>query len=260
MNTIKAAKGLKPSPLSTLLCGLLLSMSISASGEVHLVTYLGSDGSTSFTAPKAKIFNAERIARQALDRLDLNLKVSQLPAMRALQQADAGYVDGDLWRLVGTDQHYANLVAVPEPLCYAKIYFYTLLDRTQSNFWSVMENPRVILLPETQALAAQLPQSLIARAPVQTLSISQALRALLRGDGNMILLPEGLIEVIEQEQKGALPWVLKLHPQVSQLPAHMLVHRRHWGITDTLAGHISDSKSTFNQTEHLPLATPIACR
>lgn len=239
---------------------LILSLSAGAENELHLVTYLGSDGSTSYRGASSEVFTAESIARSALAQLQRPLKVSQLPAMRALQQANAGYVDGDLWRLAGTEQQFDNLIAVREPLCYADIYFYTLLDRTQSNYWHSMILPKIILLPETQSLLPQLPETLIKQQPIQAASISQALRALLRGDGNMILLPEGLIEVIEQEQKGALPWVLKLHPSVAKLPAHLLLHKRHRDISEPLSLHIQASKDNFIQSNKLPDATAIECR
>lgn len=246
--------------VSGCLLGILVGVSAYASDKMHLVTYLGSDGSTSFEMNRPQIFNAEKIARDALAKLNVSLKVTQLPAMRALQQADAGYVDGDLWRLEGTDQHYANLIAIAEPICFADIYLYTLLDRTQSNYWETMASPRVILLPETRKLIHQLPKSLTRNEPIQSLSVSQALRALLRGDGNIILLPEGLIEVIEKEQQGSLPWVLKLHPKVAQLPAHLLMHRRHSGIAEQLSAHIAESKRNFNNEHHDLRSHPISCR
>lgn len=246
--------------VSGCLLGILVGVSAYASDKMHLVTYLGSDGSTSFEMNRPQIFNAEKIARDALAKLNMSLKVTQLPAMRALQQADAGYVDGDLWRLEGTDQHYANLIAIAEPICFADIYLYTLLDRTQSNYWETMASPRVILLPETRKLIHQLPKSLTRNEPIQSLSVSQALRALLRDDGNIILLPEGLIEVIEKEQQGSLPWVLKLHPQIAQLPAHLLIHRRHSGIIERLSANIAESKRNFNNEHHDLRSHPISCR
>lgn len=239
---------------------LILSLSADAENELHLVTYLGSDGSTSYQGANSEVFTAERIARSALAQFQRPLKVTQLPAMRALQQANAGYVDGDLWRLAGTEQQFDNLIAVQEPLCYADIYFYTLLDRTQSNYWDSMTRPTIILLPETQGLLPQLPNNIKQQQPIQAASISQALRALLRGDGNMILLPEGLIEVIEQEQKGALPWVLKLHPSVAKLPAHLLLHKRHRDISDPLSQHIHTSKENFTRSNNLPDTSAVACR
>lgn len=245
---------------SLLLVSAVLSWPLSAKTEMHLVTYLGSDGSTSYQAASSKVFNAEHIARAALAEMGLDLKVSQLPAMRALQQANAGHVDGDLWRLSGTEQHFDNLIAVAEPLCYASIYFYTLLDRTESNYWDSLQDPRIILLPETQALFEQLPDRQKVHPAIQALSISQALRALLRDDGNMILLPEGLIEVIEQEQKGSLPWVLKLHPRVAQLPAKLLLNSQHSGVADKLSKQIRTSKKDFAQQESQANSSQIACR
>lgn len=246
--------------IALLASSTLPSLTASATSELHLATHLGLDSSAPHQAKDSSQFNAQTIARTALAELGFSLKISHFPTMRALQQANMGYLDGDLWRLAGTEQAFDNLLSVREPLCYASIHFYTLLDRTQSNYWQNMPFPKIILLPETQNLLSAIPKQIKYLEPVKTASISQALRALLRGDGNMILLPEGLIEAIEKEQKGSLPWVLKLHPSIANMPAHLLLNKRHKDINSDLSQQIMASKTAFVKLHQLPDETSIPCQ
>jgi len=56
------------------------------------------------------------VAREAFRRAGLNLKLIQLPAERALLNANAGIEDGEVSRVAGIEKVYTNLIPVPEKL------------------------------------------------------------------------------------------------------------------------------------------------
>jgi polar amino acid transport system substrate-binding protein len=58
----------------------------------------------------------EEVAREAFRRAGYGLRVLALPHERALQNANAGIEDGDLYRAAGFEKDYPNLVQVPQPL------------------------------------------------------------------------------------------------------------------------------------------------
>lgn len=58
----------------------------------------------------------DRIVAEAFRRLGLPVRLVQLPAERALQNANQGVDDGTYTRIAGLTRLYPNLVMVPEPI------------------------------------------------------------------------------------------------------------------------------------------------
>lgn len=58
----------------------------------------------------------DAIAGEAFRKAGVRLKLVKQPAERALINANNGLVDGDLARIAGLEDHYPNLVRVPEKL------------------------------------------------------------------------------------------------------------------------------------------------
>lgn len=56
------------------------------------------------------------VAGEAFRRAGLKLKLIQLPAERALQNANKGIEDGEVSRVAGIEKHYTNLIPVKEKL------------------------------------------------------------------------------------------------------------------------------------------------
>jgi len=59
---------------------------------------------------------SEMVLREAYRRLGRTLVVHQLPGERSLVYANEGKMDGELYRKLGLDRDYPNLVIVPVPL------------------------------------------------------------------------------------------------------------------------------------------------
>jgi len=58
----------------------------------------------------------DRVANEAFKRLNLKLEIVQLPAERALINANNGTIDGEISRIAGLDKKYRNLVQVKEKI------------------------------------------------------------------------------------------------------------------------------------------------
>ncbi len=68
---------------------------------------------------------AQRILDEAYRRLGLNLAVRYLPGERSLRSANNGEMDGELYRKLGMEREYPNLIIVPVPLLTYEIVIFT---------------------------------------------------------------------------------------------------------------------------------------
>lgn len=56
---------------------------------------------------------AENILIQAYRSLGIDFKIVEYPALRAINEANAGHTDGELYRIKGVDAEYKNLLMIP---------------------------------------------------------------------------------------------------------------------------------------------------
>jgi len=75
--------------------------------EINVSTLVGNDRATAI---------AEHILREAYRRIGMTLVVHKLPGERTLVYANEGKMDGELYRKIGMEREYPNLVIVPVPL------------------------------------------------------------------------------------------------------------------------------------------------
>lgn len=81
-----------------------------------------------------------RILSLAYLDLGITIQVVEAPTRRSLKMANAGLVDGELFRIAGMEDHYHNLIPVPYPLFEGRLLAITL-DPTL-NHWdpALLEN------------------------------------------------------------------------------------------------------------------------
>jgi len=83
---------------------------------------------TAFTSPlstEAQTGFADVVVGEALRRIGYGMESVQLPAERALINANAGIDDGDLLRVDGLQKTYPNLIQVPEKIIDLEFVVYT---------------------------------------------------------------------------------------------------------------------------------------
>lgn len=88
--------------LMTLLCLLMMSVSISAQDSLVLGT---------MDSPLARL--GQEILQEAYQRIGIQVETTVLPAERALHTANSGEVDGEVLRIKGIQESYPNLRMVP---------------------------------------------------------------------------------------------------------------------------------------------------
>ncbi|MFB9244925.1 substrate-binding periplasmic protein [Massilia antarctica] len=87
-----------------------------AAADMHVSTLIGSD-------PASAI--AELVMAEAYRRIGRVLVVHKLPGERTLVMANEGRMDGELYRKVGMEREYPNLMIVPVPLLTYEIVIFT---------------------------------------------------------------------------------------------------------------------------------------
>ncbi|MBB4844181.1 polar amino acid transport system substrate-binding protein [Paucibacter oligotrophus] len=78
---------------------------------------------------------AERVMREAYLRLGIALEVQAMPGERSLISANSGETDGELYRKMGIDKSYPQLIRVPVPLQTYEIVVFTKLEPFKVEGW-----------------------------------------------------------------------------------------------------------------------------
>ena len=69
---------------------------------------------------------AEQVMTEAYRRLGMQMVVHRVPGERSLRSANSGDMDGELYRKLGMEREYANLLIVPVALLTYEIVIFTL--------------------------------------------------------------------------------------------------------------------------------------
>lgn len=84
--------------------------------EIHISTLVGSDPATSV---------AEQVMAEAYHRIGRVMVLHKLPGERTLVMANEGHMDGELYRKLGMEREYPNLIILPVPLLTYEIVIFT---------------------------------------------------------------------------------------------------------------------------------------
>ena len=103
--------------LSALSCVNGLAAWAQDAKPLHFSTLLDIDPATNI---------AEQVVTEAYRRMGMAIVVDKLPGERSLRSANTGDTDGELYRKLGMDRDYPNLVIVPVPLLTYEIVIFTL--------------------------------------------------------------------------------------------------------------------------------------
>ena len=98
-------------------CSLLLA---TPSAQAHERLVLGSIQRPPISTPQQTGL-ADRVAIEAFKRIGKQLTIEDVPARRALYNANSGQLDGDLARIAGVTEYYPQLLIVPEPIWLAEL-------------------------------------------------------------------------------------------------------------------------------------------
>ena len=80
-----------------------------------------------------------RVLAEAYKRIDIDIEFVELPAERSLLQSNGGVLDGEVNRVVGIDQTYANLIRIPVPVNYFESVVFTKTQQFTVNGWDSLK-------------------------------------------------------------------------------------------------------------------------
>lgn len=183
------------------------------------------------------------VVRQALAQEGHELKLLYLPRMRSIELANRGAIDGDLARTIDVSSLVNNLVKVTTPLCHTSYYLYAPVQSTTTNHWKDFKNPKPVMLSDMFLATALWPESLLAFEPLKLPDTAQALRAIKKGQGNILLLPEGILEILTRNEHGIQ--FIKLHPVIARRDVFLWLHKRHTPLANKLGQHIQNAKQSL---------------
>lgn len=201
----------------------------------------------------------EVIARAALSDNHLDMELVFMPATRSLLQANQGLVDGELIRSENSVGNHIGTLAVPEPLCAVDYYLYGLPPATASNYWSDLPDPHLIVLANLHELSRLLPPSLTTAPPLAVQNVRQGVRSLLSDQGNLLLMPEGLVEIAQATDPTQTRNIIKLHPRIARQPGYLWLHQRHQNLIPAIAASIKQLKTAYKEAHHLDDTQEIGC-
>ena len=85
------------------------------------------------------------------------LTIEEYPQGRALIESNAGHVDGELFRVAGINNEYKNLIQIPDPISFSRIFAYVNKDSNLSpNNWADLKGLRVGYVMGVKVVEAKL--------------------------------------------------------------------------------------------------------
>lgn len=114
---------------------LFIPLCASAAGKI----VVGSGISPPLVATDYSPGFIESLVTEAFARLGIEFEVINLPAERALVNANRGIEDGNLLRIAGLEKYYPNLMRVPEKLMDTEFVGYSMKDIPAGEGWQRLQ-------------------------------------------------------------------------------------------------------------------------
>lgn len=88
----------------------------------------------------------DQLVKETLRRINLEVRLINLPAQRSLNLANSGEIDGDILRVANMNLKYPNLVPVPEKMMTFEFVVFTRKKRLLSFGWNSLKRYRIGLI------------------------------------------------------------------------------------------------------------------
>jgi polar amino acid transport system substrate-binding protein len=176
----------------------------------------------------------EEVAREAFRRAGYGLRVLPLPHERALQNANAGIEDGDLYRAAGFENDYPNLVQVPQPLLEQDFVAMSRRADIEVLGWPDLARYSVGYVTGNKILERQL-QGVAQQTSVRD---NAALFAMLAADRVDVILINRWVGYLAAQQAGLAVRVQE--PALLRVPMFIYLHRKHESLAPRLATALAE--------------------
>ncbi|NVE01607.1 transporter substrate-binding domain-containing protein [Massilia sp. BJB1822] len=172
---------------------------------------------------------AEQVLREAYRRMGMNLDVVRLPAERALVSANDGMMDGELYRKIGIERDYPNLMIVPVPLLTYEIVIFTLGTSFVVNGWESLR-PFTIGFIRGIKIVEQNTQGMHIE-PVATMM--QALQKMTMGRTDVVV--GNRVSGLAMAKTLKLADIRVLQPPLATFPVFHYLHKKHEALIPKLS-------------------------
>ena len=171
---------------------------------------------------------SEHILREAYQRLGRAVTVHRLPGERTLMYANEGRMDGELYRKLGLDREYPNLVIVPVPLQTYELVIFTRGTSFPVNGWESLR-PYTLGFVRGNKIVQENTRDMKTE-PVPTLS--HAFEKLNMGRTDLVLghRASGLAVVKSLQLDG----ITILEPPLASFPVYHYVNKKHAALVPEL--------------------------
>jgi polar amino acid transport system substrate-binding protein len=225
------------------LCGLLPACAAAQALPVMNVSTLVGDD------PAATV--AELVLREAYRRLGRTLVVHQLPGERSLVYANDGKMDGELYRKLGLDRDYPNLVIVPVPLLTFELVIFTRGTSFVVNGWDSLR-PYSLGFMRGNKIAQENTKGMKVE---QVSTMQQACEKLVMGRTDLVLghRASGMAVVRSQKLEG----ITVLEPPLASFPVYHYLNRKHEALVPELTRVLKQMQAD-RTIERLQKSLPIS--
>lgn len=201
------------------LLGALPAAMAQALPAMHVSTLVGDD-------PAAT--TSEQILREAYRRLGRNLTVHQLPGERSLMYANDGKMDGELYRKLGLERDYPNLLIVPVPLLTFELVIFSRGTTFVVNGWDSLR-PYTLGFMRGNKIAQE---NTAGMRVEQVPTMQQAFEKLMMGRTDLVLghRASGMAVVRSQQLEG----ITVLEPPLASFPVYHYVNKKHAALVPEL--------------------------
>lgn len=206
---------------TALAVGILLAPSDQAHAETIVVSTLkDKDPVTAM---------AEKVMVEAYRRLGMTMEVRELPGERALQTANDGTVDGELYRKGDISDTYTHLIKIPVVISSADFVVFTMDKNIPARDWNSLVPYRVGYKRGVKSVEVNLVKGTKAE-PVS--STDQAFKKLEAGRNDVVISPKitGLVLLSQLGIQG----VTLLEPPLLSIQLFHYLHEKNKGLVPRL--------------------------
>lgn len=195
------------------------------------------------------------LATEALRRIGVGLELIELPAERALINANAGIDDGNITRIAGLEKFYPNLVRVPEKMIDMDFVAFTRHVEIQTDGWQALKPFSIGIIKGWKILENNIPGE--AKVTLAD-DVEQLFRLLEKDRVDLVIYTRwrGLARIKRHKLSG----VRVLTPPLVTKEMFMYLHKKHKHLVPKIAAALRAIKAegTYQrlfQEKVAPLAT-----
>lgn len=179
---------------------------------------------------------SEEVMREAYKRLGYDIEVRRMPGSRALDMANSGKTDGELYRVSGVNEKYNNLIITP-----------TAINKLEAVAFATDKSIKVNGIDSLKSFnigirrGIKFSEKLTKGIKTRSVNSNQQLFSMLeknRLDIVILARTNGTQALKNSKQSG----IMILEPSIATYPLHHYLHKKHQGLVPKLDAVLKNMK------------------